>query len=1050
MSKKKSKKIRNNKLKSHDKKTTFSKKSMEHLKTGSISLCMIVKDEERFLDNCLQSVKDIADEIIIVDTGSKDRTVNIAKKYTDRIFLHPWNDSFSEARNHYLKYAVGDWIFQIDADEELVKEDIPVLLEAVKNSDVDAIMVQIVSNINKGQSEARHNVERLFRNNGKIHYEGRVHNRLVGFKRPGLYPIRLIHYGYDLDKDSTEKKFQRRIDLLRMDLNENPDNPLTHHYISCAYQSHGLYREALESSLNAIGLAEKNGDENPIFLWSRYTAAMSLYKLKEYERAEHMAYSALKKNNLHMDSHFILTLLCYDQGKWPEVIHHSEEYIRLTDGLKHNPSDFGTIMACSANMAWNVLVLKGIACYELGDDDKAKASFRSAVRSVGEPFVVLRAIGLFYYNKGDHLHAIDYLQKAHEINPDDSTVINMLENITPKNPIKGTISCCMIVKNEEQFLEKCLASVNDYVDEIIVVDTGSTDNTVEIAKRFTDKVYYHPWENSFSKARNQALQYATCEWIFQIDGDEKLMAGSGEKLRKAVRDVTDEDIIYVKILCSYANGSKMSLHNFERLFRNNGVIHYEGAVHNRVVGGSKELYSEIELWHYGYDVEEDKAREKFERTTMLLKNEIEKNPENPLHHHYLSASYAARGMFEEAFDVAQRAIKLADTQNNKHPIYSWTHFIASMSLFQMNNMEQAQEYAQLALSKYPDHMDSFYMLSVTVAEKGDWNDALAYGRTFLELLKKHQEDSGRTGLVLNNTMNEGPAVHMIMGHSLHAKESYREMDDHYKQAYETTDDKWRVWYNIGTYHMDKSGDLKRAGGFLKQAVNEAPNEHDAWYMLAKFNNKCGLRKDELECLEKVVEIGTDDPFILNRLISLYISENMLDKAMGIIDFHDDKVSLSGSLFCEMGGLYFEKGEMEPAIKCYMNALEKDPKLSEAWSSLGEITLNLGRLEDSKLFFKKALTIKNADIGIMLTLCDIYLREGDLYSFIKDCDLLLKVLNLPHNKTINCLEDLKNIIVEMGSAVKDNKAHQDKINNILYGISQYQSQPEQMCETGIMA
>ena len=92
----------------------------------------------------------------------------------------------------------------------------------------------------------------------------------------------------------------------------------------------------------------------------------------------------------------------------------------------------------------------------------------------------------------------------------------------------------MIVKNEEAFLEKCLESVKNYIDEIIIVDTGSTDKTVEIASRYTDKVYFHPWEGNFSKARNQALSYATCDWIFQIDGDEELIEGSGEKLLKAV------------------------------------------------------------------------------------------------------------------------------------------------------------------------------------------------------------------------------------------------------------------------------------------------------------------------------------------------------------------------------------------------------------------------------------------------------------------------------------------------------------------------------------
>ena len=94
-----------------------------------------------------------------------------------------------------------------------------------------------------------------------------------------------------------------------------------------------------------------------------------------------------------------------------------------------------------------------------------------------------------------------------------------------KHPDKiiPTISVCLIVKNEEEFLPQCLESIKDVVDEIIVVDTGSTDRTVEIAKSFGAKVYHHAWENDFSKHRNQSIGYASSDWIFILDADEKVV-----------------------------------------------------------------------------------------------------------------------------------------------------------------------------------------------------------------------------------------------------------------------------------------------------------------------------------------------------------------------------------------------------------------------------------------------------------------------------------------------------------------------------------------------
>lgn len=94
-------------------------------------------------------------------------------------------------------------------------------------------------------------------------------------------------------------------------------------------------------------------------------------------------------------------------------------------------------------------------------------------------------------------------------------------NNTQKNK-SSTLSVCLIVKNEEIFLSQCLESIKHAVDEIIIVDTDSTDSTVDVAESFGTKVYHHPWRNSSSEGRNYSLYYATCDWLFQIDADEVL------------------------------------------------------------------------------------------------------------------------------------------------------------------------------------------------------------------------------------------------------------------------------------------------------------------------------------------------------------------------------------------------------------------------------------------------------------------------------------------------------------------------------------------------
>src|SRR5690625_4398186 len=95
-----------------------------------------------------------------------------------------------------------------------------------------------------------------------------------------------------------------------------------------------------------------------------------------------------------------------------------------------------------------------------------------------------------------------------------------------------TISLCMIVKNEEEVLERCLRSVKDLVDEINIVDTGSTDNTVDIAKKLTDRVYHFKWTGKFKDARNESFKKATKDYILYLDADDVLLKEDRKKFKK--------------------------------------------------------------------------------------------------------------------------------------------------------------------------------------------------------------------------------------------------------------------------------------------------------------------------------------------------------------------------------------------------------------------------------------------------------------------------------------------------------------------------------------
>jgi tetratricopeptide (TPR) repeat protein len=495
-------------------------------------------------------------------------------------------------------------------------------------------MIQIINTSRESNSKGAFNVERIFRNNGVIHYEGRVHNQ------------KFIHYGYDPLESDTGKKFERTVSLLKKDLEENPDNPFTHHYLSCSYLSRKMDNETIEHGLKAISVAEIQDNHSVIFLRTHYNVSLSYYRLNDLNMAENIANKALAMYPDHIDSHCMMIFICFSQKRWKDLIYHANRYLKLLDILYADPAHFGTLSICSMNEAWNIHVLMGIASYEIGDP-KFADFIEKAVKAAPEPFLAARAAGIYFSNAGVTEYAKSYLDLADRLHPGDETVKKCLEGLAKK---KATISCVMIVKNEEIFLEKCLLSVKNWVDEIIIVDTGSTDRTVEIAKRYTDKMYFHPWEDSFSKARNQALAYATCDWIFQIDADEELVQEDTHNLLDAVKN-EELDAIMVQIVSKLREGKSEAIHSVERIFRNNGKIHYEGRVHNRLAGIKHAKVYPIRLIHYGYNQTQIHSKKKFDRTVSLLKMDLEDDPNNPKTYHYLSCSYLTQGMFQEALEA---------------------------------------------------------------------------------------------------------------------------------------------------------------------------------------------------------------------------------------------------------------------------------------------------------------------------------------------------------------------------------------------------------------
>lgn len=160
-----------------------------------------------------------------------------------------------------------------------------------------------------------------------------------------------------------------------------------------------------------------------------------------------------------------------------------------------------------------------------------------------------------------------------------------------------TLSVCLIVKDEEQVLERCLTCAALFADEIVIVDTGSSDNTVEIAKKFTDKVYFFKWSDDFSAARNFAFDKAVCDLVMWLDADDVITDENCAKIARLKNTFDNYDMAILPYAAAFDNGEPTFVYDRERIFRRSGNYRFSGAVHEAVTPSGRILHADAVIYH---------------------------------------------------------------------------------------------------------------------------------------------------------------------------------------------------------------------------------------------------------------------------------------------------------------------------------------------------------------------------------------------------------------------------------------------------------------------
>ena len=294
---------------------------------------------------------------------------------------------------------------------------------------------------------------------------------------------------------------------------------------------------------------------------------------------------------------------------------------------------------------------------------------------------------------------------------------------------KNKLTLCMIVKNEEDNLQACLQSVENIVDQIIIVDTGSTDNTKGICQKYNAEVFDFKWNKNFAEARNESIKYAKGEWILWLDADEKLNPDSLASLKNIISKTPEKPEIYKVNIKNFQRGDDyFYISDAHRLFTNFKGIKFTGRIHEQVSHGLKKLggweyNSDIEILHYGYSLDEEQELQKNLRNQELLQQMITEKPDYAYGYYTLGQNYAQLKKNEEAVKYFKKSLKLNQLSTE---ITAALYVTLGEVLINLKQYDESEKFLKKSLQLADNQVGAYYLLYKVSELKEDYNKASKY------------------------------------------------------------------------------------------------------------------------------------------------------------------------------------------------------------------------------------------------------------------------------------------------------------------------------------
>ncbi|GAC1313687.1 MAG: glycosyltransferase family 2 protein [Chloroflexota bacterium] len=352
---------------------------------------------------------------------------------------------------------------------------------------------------------------------------------------------------------------------------------------------------------------------------------------------------------------------------------------------------------------------------------------------------------------------------------------------------KAPVSACLIVKDEAAVLADCLASVGPFVQEIIVVDTGSTDATVSIARAAGARVHSIEWPKSFSLARNVALEAASQPFTLTIDADERLVPDTAAALAAHCRAMPAMAASVVVRNVGIGRSGEQATLTLTRLLPNRPSIRYAGRIHEQPLDAGQPLSrvaAGVELLHLGYAPEMLSAKDKLSRNLSLLELDLQDSPSDPYVLYQIGRTYAAHDRFEPAVQHLLSAVQaLPSRETNVLPAYAPSLLVQlGQAATGLRNLSIALGAIAQGIQLYPDFTDLYFAYGTALLELGDEHNLGDIRQAFEHCLALGEPDRTRYETVVGvgsyRALHNLGVFHEVTGATATARDYYRRAAAH--------------------------------------------------------------------------------------------------------------------------------------------------------------------------------------------------------------------------------------------------------------------------------